>query len=123
MGSVPPHRGPTFLLEFFDTRDFSKKSVLGQRLGWGGWPKMKEFWKNLDYTWSGKIFDCRSAFFKSGFWALWGKMTNSGPKWPKNSQKWAKMNKVGQKRIFRMLQSRHVHIQPCTPSAGMYAPC
>ena len=31
----PPHRGPTFLLEFFDTRDFSKKSVFGQRLGWG----------------------------------------------------------------------------------------
>ena len=34
-GKCPPHRGPTFLLEFFDTRDFSKKSVLGQRLGWG----------------------------------------------------------------------------------------
>ena len=34
-GNDPPHRGPTFLLEFFDTRDFSKKSVFGQRLGWG----------------------------------------------------------------------------------------
>ena len=28
-GNDPPHRGPTFLLEFFDTRDFSKKQVLG----------------------------------------------------------------------------------------------
>ena len=34
-GKNPPHRGPTFLLEFFDTRDFSKKSVFSQRLGWG----------------------------------------------------------------------------------------
>ena len=34
-GNDPPHRGPTFLLEFFDTRDFSKKAGFSQRLGWG----------------------------------------------------------------------------------------
>ena len=42
----------------FSIREISQKSRFWGRDSVGGWPKMKEFWKNIDYTWSGKIFDC-----------------------------------------------------------------
>ena len=91
------------------------------RLGVG--PKMKEFLKKIDSTWSGKFFDGRSTFFKTEFWAFWGNMTKFGPKTPQNRQKWTKMDKVGQKHDFRMMKYRHVHKQSYTPSTGMRTPC
>ena len=107
----------------FCTREIAQKSRFFCRDSVGGRPKMKEFWKNFESTWSGIFFDGRSAFFKTGFWAFGGNMAKFGPKTPQNRQIWTKMDKVGQKRIFRMMQSHHVHIQPRTRSAGMCAPC
>ena len=120
-GMIPPTEDLPFCSNF-SIREISQKSRFWGRGSVGGWPKLKEFWKNFDSTWSGNFSDLKSPFFKSGFWTLWGKMTKSGPKTPQNRQKWAKMDKIVQKRILRMVWSLHVHIQPCTPSAGMCAP-
>ena len=118
---IPPQRHSFSTRIFRYARSLKKVDFFAEtRLGAG--PKTKEFLKNFDSTWSGKFFDGRSTFFKSGFWAFLGNTTKFGPKTPQNRQKWTKMVKVGQKRIFRMMQSRHVRRQPCTPSAGICAP-
>ena len=99
---IPPHRGPTFLLEFFDTRDFSKKSVFGQRLGWGTAKNERILEKSQTYMVRVFFLNQKSPFFQWGFWAFWTKMVIFGPQKPQNRQKWAKMDKIVQKRIFRM---------------------
>ena len=81
----------------FSIREIAQKSRVFCRDSVGGRAKNEEVWKNFDSTWSGKIFDGRSAFFKTGFWAFWGNMTKirpkTAPKRPKtgkNGQKWIK---------------------------------
>ena len=59
-----------FWLEFFDTRDRSKKSGFLQRLGWGQGPKTKQILKNFDSTWSGNFSDHKSHVFQWGFWRV-----------------------------------------------------
>ena len=84
----PPHRGPTFLLEFFDTRDCSKKSVFAQRLGWGVAKNERILEKNRFY-----IF--RFFFLTKKVLVFNGKMGQNGQKWPKHGI--PKRTKKGQK--------------------------
>ena len=118
---IPPIEDLPFCSNF-SIREIFQKSLFFCTDSVGARQKTKEFWKNFDSTWSGNFSDQKSPFFKSVFWALWGKMTKFGTKTPQNRQKWTKMNKVGQKRDFRMLQSHHVHIRPWTRAACMCAP-
>ncbi len=54
----------------------------------GGRPKMKEFLKNLDSTWSGKFFDEKSMKLQ---WENRG----FDPQWPNSGQKWSKIDPYG----------------------------
>ena len=58
--SYPPHRSTLKLPEIFDTRDFPKKNGFFEENTLGGRPKMKEFLKNLEPTWSGFFFNEKS---------------------------------------------------------------
>ena len=84
----PPHRGPTFLLEFFDTRDFSKSRFLARDSVWGRL-KMKEFWKNLEPTWSVFFLKPKKSLFSMGKCSKWPKVAKTGH--AKNNQKRPKM--------------------------------
>ena len=93
-GKNPPHRGPTFLLEIFDTRDRSKKSGFLQRLDWRVAKNeiiLENFWVYMvrNFFWRPKCL------FQNGILGIWGQ---HGQIRPQNAPKQANMDKNGQSR-------------------------
>ena len=84
---IPPTEDLPFCSNF-SIREISQKSRFLARDSVGGRQKMKEFWKNLDPTWSGYFFNQKSPFFQ------WENDQN-GQKWPKHGM--PKMARKGQK--------------------------
>ena len=121
-GMIPPTETIGFDSNF-SIREIAQKSRVFCRESVGGRAINEIIFEKFRFYMVRKNFRRPKCLFQIGILGILGKMPKLGPKTPQNRQKWTKMDKVGQKRIFRMMQSRHVHIQPCTLSAGMCAPC
>ena len=101
VGSVPPIEDLAFYSNF-SICEIAQKSRFFRRDSVGGWPKMKEFWKNFDSTWSGNFSDQKSPFFQWENGSKWQKWPKHGM--PKRSKKCQKCPKNALKCVKNVLK-------------------